>query len=74
MKEENNNLVQVDPEVIAGMIREHYDSGQKLVATTIKNFLDNILNSREDAIKLCDSIIKDAEKEIEVIHKKLGIE
>lgn len=74
MKKKNNNQVQVDPDVIAGMMREHYDSGQKLVAETIKKFLDNILNSREDAIKLCNDIIQDAENDIEAIHKKLGIE
>lgn len=73
MDNTENKEVQVDPDVIAGMIRENYDSGQKLAAQTIKNFLDNILNSREDAIKLCEDIIKDAEKEIEAIHKKLGI-
>lgn len=74
MKDTNKNLVQVDPDVIAGMIRENYDSGQKLAAETIKKFLDNVLNSREEAIKLCDDIIKDADKEIEAIHIKLGIE
>ena len=73
MDNTENKEVQVDPDVIAGMIRENYDSGQKLAAQTIKNFLDNILNSREDAIKLCEDIIKDAEKEIEAIHKKLRI-
>ncbi len=73
MDNTENKEVQVDPDVIAGMIRENYDSGQKLAAQTIKNFLDNILNSREDAIKLCEDIIKDAEKEIEAIRKKLGI-
>lgn len=74
MKDTNKNLVQIDPDVIAGMIRENYDSGQKLAAETIKKFLDNVLNSREDAIKLCDDIIKDADKEIDAIHIKLGIE
>lgn len=74
MKDTNKNLVQVDPDVIAGMIRENYDSGQKLAAETIKKILENVLNSREEAIKLCDDIIKDADKEIEAIHKKLGIE
>ena len=73
MKDTNKNLVQVDPDVIAGMIRENYDSGQKLAAETIKKFLDNVLNSREEAIKLCDDIIKDADKEIDAIHIKLGI-
>lgn len=73
MDNTENKEVQVDPDVIAGMMREHYDSGQKLVAETIRKFLDNILNSREDAIKLCDDIIKDAEREIKAIHKKLGI-
>lgn len=73
MDNTENKEVQVDPDVIAEMIRENYDSGQKLAAQTIKNFLDNILNSREDAIKLCEDIIKDAEKEIEAIRKKLGI-
>lgn len=73
MDNTKNKEVQVDPDVIGGMMREHYDSGQKLVAETIRKFLDNILNSREDAIKLCDDIIKDAEREIEAIHKKLGI-
>ena len=73
MNNAENNEVQVDPDVIAGMIRENYDSGQKLAAESIRNFLDNVSNSREDAIKLCDEIIKDAEREIEAIHKKLGI-
>ena len=74
MNNSENNEVQVDPDVIAGMIRENYDSGQKLAAETIKKFLENVLNSREEAIKLCNDIIEDAENEIKAIHKKLGIE
>lgn len=71
---ENEEEVSVNPEVMAGVIHDYYNSGIKLAATTIKNYLENIMNSREDAIKLCDKMIEDANQTIAEIHEKLGIE
>ena len=53
------------------MLRECQDDGSKLAATTIKSFLENNNNSREEAIKLCDMIIEDANSEILSIHMSL---
>ena len=69
-----NEKVSVNPDVMAGIIHDYYNSGIKLAATTIKNYLENIMNSREDAIKLCDKMIEDANQTIAEIHEKLGIE
>ena len=69
-----NEEVSVNPEVMAGVIHDYYNSGIKLAATTIKNYLENIMNSREDAITLCDKMIEDANRTIAEIHKKLGVE
>ena len=66
--------VSVTPEVMASVIHDYYNSGIKLATTTIKNYLENIMNSREDAIKLCDKMIEDANRTIAEIHKKLGVE
>lgn len=49
-----NEEVSINPEVMAGVIHDYYNSGIKLAATTIKNYLENIINSREYAITLCD--------------------
>lgn len=67
-----NEDVSVDPEVMTGIIYDYYHSGIRLAAETIKNFLENIINSREDAIKLCNKIIEDADKTISKIHGRLG--
>lgn len=69
-----NEEVSVNPEVMAGVIHDYYNSGIKLAATTIKNYLENIMNSREDAITLCNKMIKDANQTIAEIHEKLGVE
>lgn len=69
-----NEEVSVNPEVMAGVIHDYYNSGIKLAATTIKNYLENIMNSREDAITLCNKMIEDANQTIAEIHKKLGVE
>ena len=69
-----NEEVSVNPDVIAGIIHDYYNTGIKLAATTIKNYLENIMNSREDAIKLCEGMINDANKTIEEIHERLGID
>lgn len=69
-----NEEVSVNPEVMAGVIHDYYNSGIKLAATTIKNYLENIMNSREDAITLCNKMIEDANQTIAEIHEKLGVE
>ena len=69
-----NEEVSVNPEVMAGVIHDYYNSGIKLAATTIKNYLENIMNSREDAIELCNKMIDDANRTIAEIHEKLGVE
>ena len=69
-----NEEVSVNPEVMAGVIHDYYNSGIKLAATTIKNYLENIMNSREDAITLCNKMIDDANQTIAEIHEKLGVE
>lgn len=69
-----NEEVSVNPEVMAGVIHDYYNSGIKLAATTIKNYLENIMNSREDAIELCNKMIDDANQTIAEIHEKLGVE
>ena len=69
-----NEEVSVNPDAMAGIIHDYYNSGIKLATTTIKNYLENIMNSREDAIKLCDKMIEDANRTIAEIHKKLGVE
>ena len=69
-----NEEVSVNPEVMVGVIHDYYNSGIKLAATTIKNYLENIMNSREDAIKLCNKMIEDTNQTIAEIHEKLGIE
>lgn len=61
----------VDANVIAAMVHEYFNEGSKLAATTLKIYLENDTNSREDAVKLCNSIIDDAEKTISTIHKGL---
>ena len=68
-----NEEVSVNPEVMAGVIHDYYNSGIKLTATIIKNYLENIINSREDAIKLCDKMIEDANQTIAEIHERLGV-
>lgn len=62
---------ELDGNVFAAMLREYYDNGSKLTATTIKSYLENDNNSREEAIKLCDMIIEDANSEILSIHASL---
>ena len=69
-----NEEVSVNPEVLAGVIHDYYNSGIKLATTTIKNYLENIMNSREDAIELCNKMIDDANQTIAEIHEKLGVE
>ena len=69
-----NEEVSVNPEVMAGVIHDYYNSGIKLAATTIKNYLEDIMNSREDAIELCNKMIDDANQTIVEIHEKLGVE
>ena len=69
-----NEDVSVNPDVMAGIIHDYYNTGIKLAATTVKNYLENIMNSREDAIKLCEGMINDANRTIEEIHERLGID
>ena len=69
-----NEDVSVNPDVMAGTIHDYYNTGIKLAATTVKNYLENIMNSREDAIKLCEGMINDANMTIEEIHERLGID
>lgn len=69
-----NEEVSVNPDIMVGIIHDYYNTGIKLAATTIKNYLENIMNSREDAIKLCDGMIDDANRTIEEIHERLGID
>lgn len=68
-----NEEVSVNPEVMAGVIHDYYNSGIKLAATTIKNYLENIMNSREEAIELCNKMIDDANQTIAEIQEKLGV-
>ena len=69
-----NEEVSVNSEVMTGVIHDYYNSGIKLATTTIKNYLENIMNSREDAIELCNKMIDDANQTIAEIHEKLGVE
>lgn len=69
-----NEDVSVNPDVMVGIIHDYYNTGIKLAATTVKNYLENIINSREDAIKLCEKMINDADKTINEIHERLGID
>ena len=46
-----NEEVSVNPEVMAGVIHDYYNSGIKLTATIIKNYLENIINSREGSCR-----------------------
>ena len=69
-----NEDVSVNHDVMAGIIHDYYNTGIKLAATTVKNYLENVMNSREDAIKLCEGMINDANRAIEEIHERLGID